>query len=571
MIRHTLFAVLLVVSAGSGHAQRSQAAAPAATEQRVALVIGNAAYATAPLANPVNDASDIASALQAAGFKVILKRNASTREMRQAIRDFGIELRRAQVGLFYFAGHGLQVKGNNYLVPVGAEIESEADAEDLAIDANYALRTMEEAQVKVSIVILDACRNAPFSRGMRSSSRGLAQMTAATGSLVAFATAPGSVAGDGTGRNGTYTKHLLASLREADTDVLKVFQRTRAAVVKETEGKQTPWESTSLTGDFHFRAQTGAAPSAMAVLTPSHSSAQAEYSANERTFWESVKDSKEPGELRAYLDKFPSGLFATLAQSRLKALQAAAPSTASAPTDRASARQQAELGQQYFTGQGGLTKDDTQAVRLFRIAASQGDAYGQAGLGWMYANGLGGVPKDEAEAVRLYRLSANQGFASGQVQLGSMHEAGKSGLERDHAEAVRLYKQATDQGHARGQSSLGFMHLNGLGGLAKNEAEAARLFKLAAMQGDSRGQNSLGWMHANGLGELKKDDTEAVRLYRLAADQGHPVAQANLGVMYENGRGGLARDVEMAVHWYKLAAKSAQTTAVTNLLRLGRL
>ena len=212
----------------------------AATEQRIALVIGNSSYKDAPLANPVNDATDIANALRQAGFKVILKRNANTRDMRQAIREFGGELRRAQVGLFYFAGHGIQVKGANYLVPVGADIASEADTEDLAIDANYALRTMEEAQVKVSIVILDACRNNPYARSFRSAARGLAQMSAATGSVIAYATAPGSVAADGQGRNGVYTKHLLASLAQSNTDILKVFQRTRAEVVKETGGKQTP-------------------------------------------------------------------------------------------------------------------------------------------------------------------------------------------------------------------------------------------------------------------------------------------------------------------------------------------
>jgi TolB protein len=251
--------------------------APAATtEVRVALVIGNAAYKESPLSNPVNDATDIAKALQDSGFRVILKRNAGTRDMRQAIREFGAELRRADVGLFYFAGHGIQIKGNNYLVPVGADIQNEADAEDLAIDAAYALRTMEDAQVKVSIVVLDACRNNPFSRSFRSASRGLAQMNAATGSVIAFATAPGSVAADGAGRNGVYTKHLLASLAQPDTDVLKVVQRTRANVYKETGGRQTPWESTSLIGDFYFRPSKalGAAPASphLASAAPSSQS-----------------------------------------------------------------------------------------------------------------------------------------------------------------------------------------------------------------------------------------------------------------------------------------------------------
>jgi uncharacterized caspase-like protein len=313
-----LAAMLLLVEPVLAQRNLNVAAAPA-NEQRVALVIGNSAYKDSPLANPVNDAADIAKALQDAGFKVILKRNANSRDMRQAIREFGGELRRAQVGLFYFAGHGVQVKGANYLVPVGADIQGEADVEDLAIDAYYALRTMEEAQVKVSIVILDACRNNPFARSFRSASRGLMQMTAATGSLIAFATAPGAVAADGSGRNGIYTKHLLASLSQADTDILKVFQRTRAAVVKETGGKQTPWESTSLVGDFYFRAPAGGTQ--VATVAPS---APADPAAADRAFWESLKNSKDPEEFKAYLEQFPGGRFVGLARARLKSLTAAA-------------------------------------------------------------------------------------------------------------------------------------------------------------------------------------------------------------------------------------------------------
>lgn len=232
-------------------------------EERVALVIGNSDYPTERLDNPQNDATDMAAALRDAGFKVIERTNANTREMRQAVREFGSELRRADVGLFYFAGHGVQITGTNYLVPVAADIRNEADIEDLSLDVNYVLRTMEDSQAKVRIVILDACRNNPYSRSSRSSLRGLAPITAASGSFVAFATAPGSVAADGQGRNGLYTKHLLESLRQPDTEILHVFQRARAGVVRETGGRQTPWEATSLLGEFRFRdVATAAVPGA---------------------------------------------------------------------------------------------------------------------------------------------------------------------------------------------------------------------------------------------------------------------------------------------------------------------
>ena len=349
----------MFVMSGAAHAQRNLGIAPgAADEARVALVIGNSAYKESPLRNPVNDAEDMARALRGAGFKVILKRNATTREMRQAIREFGAELRRAQAGLFYFAGHGIQVKGVNYLVPVGADIQGEADAEDLAIDANYALRTMEEAQVKVSIVILDACRNNPFARSFRSASQGLAQMNAATGSLVAFATAPGSVAADGTGRNGIYTRHLLVNLSAGDPDILKVFQRTRAGVVKETGGKQTPWESTSLIGDFYFSrpdsqpiAAPAAAPPAPSIepVSPPSALAPDEPLAPvtkpvpdmtiELTFWQSAERSNAAADYAAYLNRFPEGQFVELARNRMGRLSenvqvaTAAPSVAQIKRD----------------------------------------------------------------------------------------------------------------------------------------------------------------------------------------------------------------------------------------------
>lgn len=238
-------------------------------EERVALVIGNSDYPAERLDNPQNDATDMSAALRDAGFKVITRTNANTREMRQAVREFGSELRRADVGLFYFAGHGVQITGTNYLVPVAADIRNEADIEDLSLDVNYVLRTMEDAQVKVRIVILDACRNNPYARASRSSLRGLAPVNAASGSFVAFATAPGSVAADGQGRNGLYTKHLLESLRQPDTEILHVFQRARAGVVRETGGKQTPWEATSLLGEFRFRgAATAEASGAAPAPTP---------------------------------------------------------------------------------------------------------------------------------------------------------------------------------------------------------------------------------------------------------------------------------------------------------------
>jgi hypothetical protein len=240
------------LAAATAAAQRPTPVAAPAQQGRIALVIGNAAYKDSPLANPVNDATDIAAALQRVGFEVILRTNVSRPQMRAAVREFGESLRRKEVGLFYFAGHGIESRGKNFLIPVGANVASEFELEDEALDTNSVLRAMEEAGNSTNVMILDACRDNPFARSWRSASRGLAQMSAPTGSFIAFATAPGSVAADGTGRNGTFTKHLLASLQQPDLDIDRVFTRVTAAVAQETGRKQVPWKSSSLTGAFSF-------------------------------------------------------------------------------------------------------------------------------------------------------------------------------------------------------------------------------------------------------------------------------------------------------------------------------
>ncbi|HYD56429.1 MAG TPA: caspase family protein [Burkholderiales bacterium] len=221
-------------------------------QKRVALIIGNAAYKTAPLRNPVNDARAIGKALAGTGFRVTVIEDATHAAMWRAIRDFGDELAAGGIGLFYYAGHGMQVRGKNYLIPVNADLQREDEVEFQAIDANIVLSKMDSARNPLNIMILDACRNNPFARSFRSSAQGLAQMEAPSGTLVAFATAPGSVAADGDGANGLYTKHLLANIGTPGLPVEQLFKQVRIGVTRETKDQQIPWESSSLKGDFYF-------------------------------------------------------------------------------------------------------------------------------------------------------------------------------------------------------------------------------------------------------------------------------------------------------------------------------
>jgi tetratricopeptide (TPR) repeat protein len=243
-------------------------AAVAVQEPRHALVIGNAAYTTAPLINSVNDATAVAKVLEKAGFTVDLKLNANQKQLQDAVTAFGDRLRGGGAGLFYFAGHGVQIKGRNFLMPVGADIKREDEVPYKAVDVQQVLDKMETAKNRINVVILDACRDNPFARSSRSGSGGLGQLDAPIGSLVAFATAPGSVASDGRGANGLYTQHLLANLERPGVPIEEVFKRVRLGVRLDSNGGQVPWESTSLEGDFYFFSPSPTVKAGPTVLPP---------------------------------------------------------------------------------------------------------------------------------------------------------------------------------------------------------------------------------------------------------------------------------------------------------------
>lgn len=224
--------------------------------RRLALIIGNSDYQHGgSLANPVNDARAMQKTLSGLGFDVIKRENCTQKELKIAMDDFGNRLDNYDVGLFFYAGHGVQVKGNNYLIPVDAKLNNEQDAEYDCVWADRVLAKMESAGSKANIVILDACRNNPFERSWRrsGSGKGLAFMNAPSGSLIAYATAPGNTASDGSGKNGLYTSALLKHISAEGLTIEEVFKRVRKTVMEQSNNKQTPWESTSLTGDFYFQ------------------------------------------------------------------------------------------------------------------------------------------------------------------------------------------------------------------------------------------------------------------------------------------------------------------------------
>jgi hypothetical protein len=376
------------------------AVAGAQVESRVALVIGNSTYREVPLRNPVNDARAMAKTLRDLGFTVLAHENTTKRTMETAIIEFGRKLTEGGVGFFYYAGHGLQVRGRNFLVPVDADIDSEAATRIAAVDVDLLLEQMAEAKNRVNIVILDACRNNPFERRLRGASRGLAAVDAARGTLVAYATAPGSVAADGDGTNGLYTEELLQALRVPGLKVEEVFKRVRIAVAERSNGSQTPWESSSLTGDLVVNVTVNVTNVAAATPPPTAPD-------RESLFWMSIKDGDDPATFQAYLKQYPEGTFAALARQRLasvsKAPRALTPTrfdgtwdvTVDCPAHQAAAgykwRFQAEVKDGLLAGQYGVAGNPSSMALNGRIRAD--------GTATLDAKGMVGDPKFTANRL----------------------------------------------------------------------------------------------------------------------------------------------------------------------------
>jgi uncharacterized caspase-like protein len=260
-----VIASLSLLSAGS-----------ATAEKRIALVVGNSAYQNiSRLDNPRNDATLMAETLSGLGFTLIGGRaqlDVDKAALDTDVQNFGRQIQGADVALFYYAGHGVQVNGSNYLVPVSANPTREADVDFQMVDVNLVLRQMQGSGTRLNMVILDACRNNPFgARGLRAADGGLAQMRAPEGTLISYATQPGSVAQDGSDGHSPYTKALVATIRQAGLDIFQTFNQVGLAVKRETGGSQQPWVSSSpIDGSFYFVAAAAAEPKvAIAPQPPS--------------------------------------------------------------------------------------------------------------------------------------------------------------------------------------------------------------------------------------------------------------------------------------------------------------
>ena len=298
------------------------AMAQAGAEPRIALIMGNGAYANVgALDNPASDAQLMADTLGGLGFTVTLLRDGGKAAMSAAVAKFGSDLRAAgpeATGLFFYAGHGVQSFQRNYLLPVDAALHNAADLDLVAVDAESVLRQMASARNRTNIFILDACRNNPFATLPDMAESGLAEMKAPTGTFLAYATAPKEVALDGADGHSPFTKALAAMVVSQGLPIEEMFKQVRVAVLAATQGRQTPWDTSSLTQDFSF------APAA----------------SDEEHLWTSVSGSRDPVQIKLFLKAYPKTAHRGEADALLTALL---PPTASGSTDQVDEALRAEI------------------------------------------------------------------------------------------------------------------------------------------------------------------------------------------------------------------------------------
>ena len=414
-------------------------ATPAAAG-RVALVIGNSAYENVDrLPNPEDDARAVAAALERMGFdSVTLRLNQNQSEMRRALGDFAAQAAGADVAMLYYAGHGIEVSGQNYLIPVDARLAGAGDVDFETIDLSTAMVALERAN-GLKLLILDACRDNPFrsrlQRGgaTRSVSRGLARVEP-TGRdiVVAYAAREGAVASDGDGANSPYTTALLKHLETPGLDVRLLFGKVRDDVVSATGGNQEPYIYESLGGDVVALAK------AEATATAPPASTEAPTADRDALYWSSVKDSSDPALIRSYLERYPNGEFAVLAHARLQALEPAEnpqpQETTPNPADESFRQAQAA----------DAAGNMAEAVRLYRSASDQGHARATALLGYAYEYGRG-VAQDDDEAFRLFSRAAGMEDVQGKFSLAWAFNNGK-GTPADPKKSAALFLEVLRSG-----------------------------------------------------------------------------------------------------------------------------
>ncbi len=568
------FGWILLLSAAGVAAHPSARAQPADAEKRVALIIGNAQYGHVErLANPGHDATLIAATLQKLGFTLIggaAQQDLDKTTFDKLVQTFGRDIQGADVALFYYAGHGLQVQGTNWLLPVDANPTRPQDLDFQMIDAGLVLKQMDGAGTRLNILILDACRNNPFATlGSRGVEGGLAQMRAPEGTLISFATQPGNVAVDGSGADGPYATALANAMRQPGLDIFRLFNQVGLAVKRDTQGAQLPWVSSSpIDGEFYFARGGEAAPDAMAVAALDSAPAKPTGSSRDATATKpAAPAAAAPQSLQALADKGQPEAQTDLALLYAKGI--------GVPRDYARALQLFEqaAAQNYARAQFlaglmhergyGVARSYAAALALYRQAADQEYPPAQVAVARFYGRGLG-VPRDPAERNKWLQRAAAHDAPMAQHILGNIYRRGL-GVPADPTVAAQWYQRAAAQDFAPAQAQLALLYEHGTG-VKQDYAQALVLLRRAVTKDNALAQNALGVFYERGLG-VPRDYAQARQWFLRAADQGNAMAEFNLGRLYADGLG-VPRDKAQATQWFQKAADAGNEQAIARLARM---
>lgn len=532
----------------------------AAAEKRVALVIGNGLYQNVtPLNNPTSDAALVATTLKSLGFSIVgggAQLNLDKGALDKAVQQFGQEVQGADVAMFYYAGHGVQVRGANFLVPINANPAREADVDFQMTDLNLVLNQMQGSGTRLNLVVLDACRNNPFgARGLRGTDGGLAQIRAPEGTLISYATQPGNVALDGRDGHSPYTAALAETMRRPGLDIFQTFNQVGLSVKRATGGAQQPWVSSSpIDGSFYFSSgtQPPAAAKADAPATPAPRQ-EARLHEAARPLGDGITDCD-----RLASNDGDANRVRGVPGVKLRAIDIV---PALSACNAAMAQHPEVTRFVYLTGRVAQAQRDYGRARdLYEKAAAAKYPIAYHGLSLLYAYG-NGVPKDFDQA----RQSLEKGIALNDPDsmhfMGYLYEMGW-GEPKDPAIARQWYEKADAAGSIAGTAALARSNYNGFGG-PKDFAKARILAERAAAAGDPNAMSLLGLIYQNGSG-VPVDFTQALRWYQRSADGGDAAGMNNLGHLYLSGRG-VAKDYAQAKIWLDKAAAAGRPTAMSAL------
>jgi len=529
--------------------------------ERVALVIGAGNYRHVPsLANPANDAADISAALDRLGLASKLVIDPTYDDLRKALIEFARRARGADIALVFYAGHGIALDGNNWLVPVDAELKSDVDVPSEAIN----LKTMMDAVASASVlglVILDACRNNPFAAKMRGSDgrtrsvpRGLARVEPERNILVSYASAAGTTADDGSGRNSPFSAALLKHLQTPGLEIDALFRRVRTDVWATTNRRQQPFTYGSLPRTaIYLQAGVEPAPAAVSAPTP------------DQLVWETIKDSHDPAVIEEFLRKFPATTLRSAALARLEQLRTARPASPGSNTAAAATEcDRLAASPDDSSRPAGVPGVELRKIEVARAAAACEAAVkqfpGVARLAFQ-AGRVAQAGKDYASARRFYETAGNLGHVVAMFNLGLSYDMGV-GVAENPAEARKWYEKAAEQNLATALLNLGYLYEKGRG-VAPNIARARDFYRLAAAEGNRRAMNNLGYFFEQGLGGGASYD-EARRWYERSAYLGDEMAMRNLGSLYERGVG-VTQSLAEARKWYEQAAAAGDEEAKRRL------